>query len=248
MPNDDLAASSREHGVIENDSMRTVGMTPEQARQVVRDEEDLKYPLRASSLEPPLVCTTAGEPIGTLANGLGANWAPAGQGEEAFPDEDDEAGWQTLLDGMAYAGIKWVRYWLQPDKDLRPGPELQSDHRYLRRLDRLQNWCSEHDATIMLELSRVPPAFCFSEVYDAPRNNEEYVDQYVVPLVRHVVKERHCDRIRQLCLFNEPFNADVSPFIFAPSRARALASAMACSKPSRSTESPSRRTTSSASS
>lgn len=72
-----------EHGVIIPGSVRTVGMTPNLARQVVREEEDLRYPLIASSLTPPAVEVQIGEtPIGILTNGLGANWSPPEQGEE----------------------------------------------------------------------------------------------------------------------------------------------------------------------
>ncbi len=205
-----------EHGVIETHSVRVVGMDPDLARQVIREEEDLRYPLLASSLTPPLCRIGIGvEPVGTLHNGLGANWSPPGQGEEAFPADDDEAGWQRLFESMTDAGIKWVRYWLSPDGLMRDG-RVDAAHRLLGRLDRLQRWAAEQDAAIMLELGTVPPEYALSAIHDAPRDNRAYVCEYIVPLLRHVVRDRRCDRIRQLCLFNEPFNADVAPYIFFP--------------------------------
>lgn len=210
----------REHGVIDEYSVRTVGMDPDLARQVIREEEDLKYPLLASSLEPPVCRVRVGaDPIGTLHHGLGANWPANAQGEAAYPADDDETGWQALLGGMRHAGVKWVRFWLDPDGVVEDG-RVVVEHRFLRRLDRLHRWAAENGATIMLELCRIPNAFMHGEVYDAPRDNRAYVRDYVLPLVTHVLRERRCDRIRLLCLFNEPFNADVAPYIFFPPSGR----------------------------
>ncbi len=207
---------SKEHGVIGRKSVRTVGMDPVLARQVVREEEDLRYPLQASSLEPPKVLVEiSDESVGNLDNGLGANWSPPDQGEEAFPDEKDEAGWKSLLASMTDAGIRWVRFWLQPDKLVKAG-KVAKKHRYLERLDRLQEWARKEDALIMLELSIVPEEYRFSPIYDAPADNRKYVEEYIIPLTKHIILERKCSRIRQLCLFNEPFNTDVAPYIFAP--------------------------------
>jgi hypothetical protein len=207
---------NREHGVIDDSSVRLVGMDPRLAREVVREEEDLRYPLLASSLEPPRVALdVADAPHATLANGLGANWSPAGQGEEAFPEDADEAGWAKVFGAMTSAGIRWVRYWLQPGFVARDG-RLDRTHRFLARLDRLQRWAAQQDAAIMLELATVPADFQAGGVHDAPADNQRYVDEYIVPVVRHVMLERGCDRIRQLCLFNEPFNPDVRPYIFYP--------------------------------
>lgn len=206
----------REHGVIESHSVRTVGMDPVLACQVIREEEDQRYPLLASSLEPP-VCdvTVASDAHACLVNGLGANWSPPGQGEEAFPAEDDEAGWRRLFAAMDATGIRWVRYWLQPGFLFTDG-HPDSAHRFFTRLDRLQHWAARRGATIMLELSHVPENFQGGGVYDAPADNQNYVDNYIVPVMRHILDDRRCDRIRQLCLFNEPFNADVKPYIFFP--------------------------------
>jgi hypothetical protein len=206
----------REHGVIGEYSTRVVGMDPACSSQVVREAEDLRYPLLASSLVPPVCRVTVGnEPIGTLDNGLGANWSPAGQGEEAFPDDGDEAGWERVFDAMTTAGIKWVRYHLDPIGLVQAG-RVVAEHRLFRRLDRLQRWAAGQDATIMAELMMVPREFQRDEVYDAPGDNRAYVCDYILPLMRHVLRERRCDRIRQLCLFNEPFNPDVAPYIFFP--------------------------------
>ncbi|MCC6580937.1 MAG: hypothetical protein IT440_10890 [Phycisphaeraceae bacterium] len=206
--------SSREHGVIHDGSVRTVGMTPRYARHVIREEEDLQYPLLASSLVPPRCTVTIDpDPIGVLVNGLGANWSPAFQGEEAFPEDDDENGWRHLFKAMSHAGLRWVRYWLHP-ADLFVDNRVNARHSHLRRLDRLQDWASRENATLMLELGLVPESYQIDSTCDAPRDNRAYVGEYVIPLLRHVVKERGIDRIRQLCLFNEPFNSDVTPFIF----------------------------------
>ncbi|MCF7855362.1 MAG: hypothetical protein K9N51_11240 [Candidatus Pacebacteria bacterium] len=206
----------REHGVIDESSVRTVGMDPVQARHVIREEEDLKYPLLPSSLQPP-VCRVhvADDSIGTLANGLGANWPAVGQGEQAYPRNDDEDGWRKVFAGMTDAGVKWVRFWLDPAGVVEQGRAV-GEHRLLQRLDRLQEWAVEQDATIMLELCRIPEDFVRDAIHDAPADPIRYVRDYVVPLVTHVMRERRCDRIRQLCLFNEPFNADVTPYIFFP--------------------------------
>lgn len=207
---------SREHGVIEEHSVRTVGMDPVLARQVIREEEDLRYPLLASSQTPPCVTVAvAPEAIGTLDHGLGANWSPPGQGEEAFPDDMDADGWKRLFADMTEAGIRWVRFWLQPQGVVKGG-KVDAAHRFLKRLDRLQAWAASTDSGIMLELSHAPDEYRFNAVYDAPADNALYVKAYILPLIVHVMKERGCDRIRQLCLFNEPFNPDVTPFIFMP--------------------------------
>ncbi|MDD5708258.1 MAG: hypothetical protein PHR35_20260, partial [Kiritimatiellae bacterium] len=185
------------------------------ARDVVREDEDLRYPLLASSLEPPRVSVSVTrESVGTLENGLGANWSPPGQGEEAFPEDSDEGGWATLLAAMSEAGLRWVRFWLEPDGVVTNG-QVDRNHRFLKRLDRLQAWAEREHARIMLELSFTPEAYRVSPVYDAPEDNERYVTEYVVPLMKHIMLERRCSRVTQLCLCNEPFNADVSPPIFA---------------------------------
>ena len=207
---------SREHGVINAHSVRIVGLDPEHAHEVIREEEDFRYALLASSLEPPMVQVRIGEtPIGLLANGLGANWSPPIQGEEAFPDDADEQGWRQVFAAMDYAGITWVRYWLEPLGLLQDG-KVVTDHRFFSRLDRLQQWASAAGATIMLEFSAIPTEFRGDEVHDAPADNRHYVDAYLLPILRHVVLERGCARIRQVCLYNEPFNADVTPYLFLP--------------------------------
>ena len=126
---------SREHGVIDAQSVRIVGLDAARAHEVIHDEEDFRYPLLASSLEPPMVHVGIAEtPIGVLANGLGANWSPPIQGEEAFPDDADEQGWQQVFAAMDYAGITWVRYWLEPFALLRDGMPV-TEHRLFSRLE-----------------------------------------------------------------------------------------------------------------
>ncbi len=211
---------SREHGVINCLSVRIVGLDPTQAHEVIREEEDFRYALLASSLEPPMVQVAVGEtPIGLLSNGLGANWSPPIQGEEAFPDDADEQGWQQVFAAMDYAGISWVRYWLEPLGLMQDG-QVVTNHRFFSRLDRLQQWASAAGATIMLEFSVIPSEYRGDEVHDAPANNREYVQAYLLPILRHVLLERHCDRIRQVCLHNEPFNADVTPYLYYPPEGR----------------------------
>ena len=209
-------AASRDHGVIDQASVRVVGMDPENVRPVIRETEDMRYPLQSTSLtEPPRVRLGIGKtPVGILSNGLGANWSPPGQGEEAFPEDTDEAGWAHLFRQMTFAGIKWVRYWVGPG--LVEKGKVVADHRFLQRLDRLQAWAAATEATIMFEFAVVPEEFQFGGVYDAPRDNQEYVDHYLLPLLRHIWHERQCNRLRQICLYNEPFNPDVNPFIYYP--------------------------------
>ncbi len=210
----------REHGVIAGTSVRKVGVDPVLARAVVREDEDLRYALPETCLQPPCVAVdVAAESHAVLVNGLGANWAPAFQGEQAYPADDDEAGWARVFAGMSQAGIRWVRFWLHPGFAM-AGGRPDGTHSQFRRLDRLQAWAVRHDARIMLELSQVPDEFQGGGVHDAPGDNQRYVDDYIVPLVRHVLRERGCDRVDRLCLFNEPFNADVRPYIFYPPAGR----------------------------
>ncbi len=212
--------NSRQHGVIDPNSQRLVGMSPELANQVIRDVEDMRYPLLASSLCPPVVEISVGsEPIGTLDNGLGANWPPAYQGEEAFPAEDDAAGWEHIFHMMNGAGIRWVRYWLQLD-DLMVDGRIDGAHRYLTRLDRLQQWAAESGSTIMLDFCYIPPAWRHDDIHDVPADIDAYVNDLLVPVLVHLVRERRCTAIRQLCLYNEPFNADVTPYLFFPATER----------------------------
>lgn len=207
---------SREHGVIEEREMRTVGMDPKLAPLVVREEEDFRYPLQASSLVPPGVrVSVAAKPVGTLMNGLGANWSPLGQGAEAIPADDDEAGWAKALAGLTDTGIRWIRYWLPPMGVMAKGKVVAS-HTLFRQLERLQAWAEAANATLMLDLCKIPEEYRFTRIYDAPADNARYVKDYILPLILHVMKTLKCDRIRRLCLFNEPFNVDVAPFIFSP--------------------------------
>lgn len=210
----------KEHGVIDKDSIRTVGMDAALARQVIREEEDLRYPLLASSLEPARCnVTIAPAAQAVLVNGIGANWSPAAQGEEAYPDDADEESWQRLLDNMTRCGIRWVRYWLQPRFNFTNG-RPDAEHTLFKRFDRLHRWAAANQATLMLEFGNISKKFQGREPYDTPADNQDYVDNYLMPVLRHLLVERRYDRIRQISLFNEPFNADVKPYIFYPPAGR----------------------------
>ena len=64
MPEFDPQSNHQKSNAVENKTARTMGMTFEQSRLIVRDEEDFNYPLLSSSFEPPVVNIHAGERIG----------------------------------------------------------------------------------------------------------------------------------------------------------------------------------------
>lgn len=172
------------------------------------DERSESYLLKQSHLQTRCVNIHIGEePVGILSAGLGANWHPPGQGREGFPAADDDVGWRKVFDAMTWCGIRWVRFWVDPDALPEPGC-LDKDHATFRMLDRLEAWARATESSILLELGYPTPPYRFPAPHSAVSDPARYVKEYAAPILTHVLQERGIQRVRHFNFFNEPFNAD----------------------------------------
>jgi hypothetical protein len=186
-------------------------LSPAQKKLIVRAKHDLV---------PALEATIQPQPAGVLTEGLGANLPRIDQPgqNEAYPH--DEAEWQKLERHLDWLGISWLRYWLFGEEVIpRPG-EFHADHDHLQRLIRLHQWAARRDARLILDFGVTPTWLRFqtdnarSYRLSAPADLDRYIEDYALPLVRHVKRDLKLAQVRYLSVFNEPFCPDHQGFSF----------------------------------
>jgi hypothetical protein len=169
---------------------------------------------RQHSIPKVVVGRIASQRSGRLIEGLGVNLPPAFQPgqEKVFPRNARD--WRKLAVHLDWLGVNWIRYWLIGEAIIpRPGV-FRPRHRYLDRLLRLHDWARKAKANLIVDYAIVPSWCRFpvpksqDSVTSAPADIEQYVDAFALPLAKHIVCDLKLERVKYLCLFNEPFNPD----------------------------------------
>lgn len=155
-----------------------------------------------------------------LTEGLGANLPPAFQKgqEDAYPS--GERDWNRLYRHMDWLGLNILRYWLTGEAVIPEPGTFIKDHPYIDRLVRFHDWAAGKNGRIILDFGIVPSWLRFrtpdsqpSETA-APADPEAYIELFAMPVVRYLIRGLGLNRIRYLCLFNEPFNPDFTDYSF----------------------------------
>lgn len=151
---------------------------------------------------------------GILTEGLGANLPRIDQPgqEQCYPQS--EADWLKLEQHLNWLGLAWIRYWLFGDKVIPEPGTFHADHDYLQRLVRLHRWAEARDARLILDFGVTPEWLRFetdnarARRFSAPADIGRYIEDYALPLVRHVKRGLGLKQVRYLSVFNEPFCPD----------------------------------------
>ena len=184
---------------------------PEKSKLIVLPEHSVSREVTGRILE---------DSSGILTEGLGANLPPAFQNgqEDAYPSSERD--WNRLYGHMDWLGLNILRYWLIGEAVIPEPGTFRRDHVYIERLVRLHDWAARRNARLILDFGVVPSWLRFGtpasqpQETAAPSDPDAYIDRFAMPILRYLKRDLGLDRIRYLCLFNEPFNPDFTDYSF----------------------------------
>ena len=155
--------------------------------------------------------------IHEIKEGLGFNWFSCYQ-EDTYPAPEDEKRWNSIFKHAEWLNIKFLRFG-QFSKCMcdSKGNFMPGDQSF-KQLKRVNRWCEEKDATIIIDPWSVPNNFQFEPWEGAPRpwgnpnsnyslgvkDIDGYVTKFIVPYVKYVVEEMNCKAVKWFNHINEP--------------------------------------------
>ena len=171
--------------------------------------------------------TCAAVPVGKLEHGIGFNWFDVGvygrtstdvDGYPTYPELADRAGWAAVTEALDDLRPGMIRYWLAPDPCVTDKPgQLRTDTLGLEMLQRVGDWAGRNACTVLLDFGHVPKKYQFEMspkereqkatnqwVDMAAKDNDEYAEALVVPLLKHVLMERSLRAVQLFNAYNEP--------------------------------------------
>jgi hypothetical protein len=176
---------------------------------------------------------TAGDALSKpLDMGVGINWFDfmgAGgffarckdypQSTQIFPPPEDSLSWGLAIAELDKLNPGCIRYGLPPDQVLNPDGSFIKESKHFHNFDRVAGWCKRTKATLILDPFIIPELYEFPVTETswshagmlnmAARDNREYAEKFVVPLIEYLVRERGWDNIAYYNPVNEPFTYGV---------------------------------------
>jgi len=176
---------------------------------------------------PPQLLRAPAEAAFRLRHGIGFNWFdPAcygrvgkdAEGYPSCPDLNDRAGWEAVSDALNDLRPGILRFWLNYNECVGETPgAINKQAVTLERLTRLDSWAVKNGCTVMLDTVLIPERFKFPMgpreaeehkknewVSMAPRDNAQYVREFLVPVLKHVLDERRLASVKLFNILNEP--------------------------------------------
>jgi hypothetical protein len=141
------------------------------------------------------------------------------QSTQVFPSIGDVRGWDLVLSELDRLKPGCIRFGLNPDAILDEQGRLIKDSPLLQQLDIIAGWCRRNDSVFILDPFVIPEYYEFPITESAwtnngmlnmaARDNREYAEKFVAPLLDHLVRERGWDNIIWFNPVNEPFTYGV---------------------------------------
>jgi hypothetical protein len=174
----------------------------------------------------------AGAPLPEpLAFGVGFNWFDhLGAGGRyarnqgypldapIYPDLADEAAWDEIRKALDEMKPGFIRFGLPPDPHVGPDGSFRPGTVHLARLAWLDNWARRNGCTVLLDTFLIPAAHEFPVPASlepgaicnmAARDNADYAERFVAPLLAHVVNDLGLESVRYFNPVNEPMEYGV---------------------------------------
>jgi hypothetical protein len=163
--------------------------------------------------------------VGSLDYGVGFNWFDyLGVGgsygnwdgysleKSVYPPIDDSESWDLIIKEFDNLQPGFIRFGIPPKGILDKEGNLIKNNVHFKRLAKINDWCVKNDRSILLDPFLIPEEFGFEKIEDnkhvilnmAPRNNKEYSEKFVAPLLNHVVNELGLKAITLFNPVNEP--------------------------------------------
>ena len=152
----------------------------------------------------------------TMAEGLGFNWYSTYR-PEVYPDPGDDRRWERIFAHADWLNMRFVRFGQDSSALSDKSGAFVPGHPSFAQLRRLSPWCAERGVNIVLDPFSIPAPFRYqptaemATVWGRPgiyspgvADIDGYVRRFVVPYVRHVVREMGCTAVKWFNHINEP--------------------------------------------
>lgn len=168
--------------------------------------------------------TITGRKTARLDQGIGFNLVYR---QPFMPQAHDECRWEKWLNDLDDLQPAWFRFWLTPNEFFDAAGKFNWNCDVFDAFRRLDRWCGNNNAKIMLGLSYIPlcpergvhakdtakrkpvegasqNALSVLTSDDCRRRLRDFAERFLVPLVRHLLDEMKLENIDFLSLVNEP--------------------------------------------
>ena len=150
--------------------------------------------------------------------GMGGHYARSSGyplNEPVYPDAGDEQAWASIFEELGRWSPGTIRFGFPPDPHVSDHGALIRDTEHLARLSRVAEWAASVGCDILLDTYVIPEALGFPVPHDparpadecinmAARDNWEFAERFVAPLLHHIVVERGLRAVRWFNPVNEP--------------------------------------------
>lgn len=173
-----------------------------------------------------------------LDKGIGINWhhnwihpdAP----RDSSPDIDDVAHWDLLLHELDFLQPASIRFGYQSFHFVREDGSFHWGAEGFEALRRLDAWAKLHNADIIFDPWCIPAFWRFSKTTGDPRHDAaadpvKLAEEFVVPLLSHLVRDMGLSTVRSFLLMNEPL-MDPNGSFLTPEGIDRFAQYIACHK------------------
>ena len=119
--------------------------------------------------------------------------------DKVYPDMDNLEGWNAVKEGLDELRPGWFRFGIPADKIVDANGNLITNSIHFEHLKWLNDWSVKNGSTILLDPFLIPQYYEFKPLPEgtvdpgpllinmAARDNKEYAQRFVVPLLDHVV-------------------------------------------------------------
>lgn len=156
-----------------------------------------------------------------MAEGLGFNWYSC-YTPETYPAADDDDRWARIFAHAEWLNMRFIRFGQWGGKICDNAGTFSPGHESFAQLKRVSDWAERWGASIILDPFAIPNAFQYQSWPGAPgvwgragqyslgvRDIDGYVGRFVVPYVRHAVKELGCKAVTWFNHVNEPLQGNI---------------------------------------
>ena len=167
------------------------------------------------------IIEVTGEVLHRMAEGLGFNWYSC-YGPETYPAPGDDGRWARIFAHAEWLNMRFIRFGQSAGRISDDAGTFRPDDLSFDQLRRVNGWAERWGASIVLDPFGIPKAFQYEPWPGAPgvwgregnyhlgvRDIDAYVGRFVVPYVRHVVRELGCRAVTWFNHVNEPLRGAV---------------------------------------
>ena len=154
------------------------------------------------------------------SGGYYARWEKYPLSTQIYPDLDDLKGWEAIEKGLNELNPGWFRFGLPPDPHVDKNGNFHGDTIHFKHLEWLDRWATINNRTILLDNFLMPRYYEFplpegtrepdSTILNmAAENNRRYAENFVAPMINHIVNILELKSVKYYNPINEPMEYGV---------------------------------------